>query len=106
MDIDFKDGFEKVAGRTASTVVGALGSPGALLSGTAAEKGKGWRTTGGSIAGNIVGSIPGLLARNPGLAVGGALAGGATGAYLAHGKDRTRKQRKAYAKHQKAMNKL
>ena len=87
----FTQEFEKTSGRTAATVIGALGWPGALLSGTAAEEGKGAQTSGGAFAGNFAGGIAGLLAargRHMGPAIIGGLGGGALGAYLAHGKDK------------------
>lgn len=90
---------DKEAGRTDATIVGGLFSP---FAGLAAEKGKGWRTTGGALLGDIAGSQVGDMA---GRAVGGPvgqiggatlgrLAGGAGGAYVAHGPDKKKDSEK------------
>jgi len=90
----------KEAGRAAATAVGALGSPGAILSGTAAEKGKGWRTSGGSLVGNTIGALAGgalgSLTGPAGMMAGGlagASLGGALGAWLSHGEDTPEKKK-------------
>lgn len=99
----FADELEKIAKRKGATIVGGLFTPAA---GLAAEKGKGWRTTGGALLGGGLGHGLGRLA---GLGLGGGpraemarallaglggTVGGATGAYLAHGPDKPGRIRK------------
>lgn len=93
----FMDEMKKVAeGRIPATIVGGLAGP---LAGLASEKGKGWRTAGGALLGHVtgstLGSLAGMATKNPLarilLANLGGAAGGAGGAYLAHGKDTLKK---------------
>lgn len=90
---------EKLAGRKASALLGALGTPGSIVSGAGADDGKALQTSAGSYAGRELGRRAGRAFfkgmgkkhgsdRIVGNIVGGAL-GGAAGAYLAHGKNRT-----------------
>jgi hypothetical protein len=102
---EYKDANEKVAGRTAATIIG--GSPtylGPLLSGVAADDGRGLRTTGSSILGSLIGGLAGIGAIAATGATGGAaliplsllsMAGGATGAYFGHGEDKKDKGKKS-----------
>lgn len=93
---------EKLAGRKASALIGALGTGGSIAAGAGAEDGKGMRTSVGSYAGRELGRMAGRAlfkgkGKRPGSGrivgniLGGAV-GGATGAYLAHGKNRTAEQ--------------
>jgi hypothetical protein len=93
---------EKLAGRKASAIIGALGTGGSVLSGAGAEDGKGMQTSMGSYAGRELGRVAGRAffkgkGKKPrsaaivGDTIGGTL-GGAAGAYLAHGKNRTAEQ--------------
>ena len=96
------DELEKIADRATATGTGAL-SP--ILAGITSEKGKGWRTFGGSMLGGMAGGALGraggqaAFGRGTGRAAAGriisqllgGMAGGAGGAYLAHGKDKPKK---------------
>lgn len=93
---------EKLAGRKASALLGALGTGGSVVSGAGAEDGKGVQTSMGSYAGRELGRVAGRALfkgkgkrHNSGRIVGnvlGGAVGGAAGAYLAHGKNRTKEQ--------------
>ena len=93
---------EKLAGRKASALLGALGTGGSALSGAGANDGKGLQTTAGSLVGREIGRKAGRAVYGHGYGkskssdivgeiLGGA-AGGAVGAYAAHGKNRTKAQ--------------
>jgi hypothetical protein len=90
---------EKLAGRKASALLGALGTPGSIVSGAGADDGKALQTSAGSYAGRELGRKAGRAffkgkgkkprsGRIVGEILGGAL-GGAAGAYLGHGVNRT-----------------
>ena len=83
----------KYAGQGAAAAVGTIAP---IFAGLGAEKGKGWKTTGGALLGNLGGGILGgavgyALTRNPDMIMESARVGGhigaGVGAYVAHGKN-------------------
>lgn len=99
----FNDELTKIAGsREGAAVGGAI--PGILALGApvGAEKGKRARSWGGALGGQIAGGYLGTAVGggriNP-LSFVGAGVGGAAGAYLAHGKNKTQKQKIIEARH-------